>query len=529
MEIFKETSSIAYSGVKLSNFYGIELDDFAHEIAILSLWLAEHQMNKEFYKAFGRTKPPLPLVETGNIVHGNATRLDWGAVCPKKMEDEIYILGNPPYLGAKRQSELQKSDMALVFKGIEGYKNLDYIACWFFIGSKYISGYKAELAFVSTNSISQGDQVGLLWPNIFRLNVNIRFAHSTFKWGNNAKSNAGVSCVIIGLTSQLIKKKIIITEKLRLHVDGISPYLTPNSSTIVYKRSTPLSRIPEMSYGNMPLEGGHLRLSTEEKDNLLSINPTAKKFIRRVIGGDEFLQGLDRYCLWINDDEYDEAIKLSGIKSRIDLVRDFRIDGGDVARTLANRSHQFRFRNEAKENLILIPCTSSERREYLQCGFFDSSHVTMNSAQILYDPEPYVFGLLSSKMHMLWSKATAGCLESRLRYSAMLCYNTFPVPNLSTSTKEEIYNCSLNILEARENHSEKTIAQLYDPDKMPNDLREAHQINDLAIERCFRSKPFETDEERLEYLFKLYERMITEGQEKGTLFESTTKIKKRKK
>lgn len=529
MKIFKAMGSLAFSNISLGNFYGIELDDFAHEVAILSLWLAEHQMNQIFFKEFGRTKPALPLTETGNIMHGNATRLDWEKVCPKEKDDEIYILGNPPYLGSKRQSPSQKAEMANVFSGIDGYKNLDYIACWFYIGSDYIKNHNAHLAFVTTNSISQGDQVALLWPYIFNKNVFIHFAHSTFKWGNNAKGNAGVSCVIIGLSNKYKRDRFIINDKIKIKVNTISPYLTPNSSIIVSKRTTPLSNIPIMSYGNMPLEGGYLRFGREEKDSLVKSAPSSKKFIKKVIGGDEFLQGLERFCLWIEDNELKEANSINEIKKRIQLVKEFREEGGDVARTLVHKSHQFRYRNTAEESLILIPCTSSERREFLQCGFFDSSYITMNSAQVVYDSEPYIFGILSSKMHMLWSKATAGCLESRLRYSAMLCYNTFPVPHLNNANKDEIYRKSLDVLAEREAHSEKTIAQLYDPDKMPDGLREAHHQLDLAVERCYRSKPFETDEERLEYLFKLYEQMIEEEKSKGTLFETESKSKKKKK
>lgn len=528
MKIFKAMGSLAFSNISLGNFYGIELDDFAHEVAILSLWLAEHQMNQIFFKEFGRTKPALPLTETGNIVHGNATRLNWEKVCPKEKDDEIYILGNPPYLGSKRQSPSQKAEMANVFSGIDGYKNLDYIACWFYIGSDYIKNHNAHLAFVTTNSISQGDQVALLWPYIFNKNIFIHFAHSTFKWGNNAKGNAGVSCVIIGLSNKYKRDRFIINDKIKIKVNTISPYLTPNSSIIVSKRTTPLSNIPIMSYGNMPLEGGHLRFGREEMDSLVKSAPSSKKFIKKVIGGDEFLQGLERFCLWIEDNELKEANSINEIKKRIQLVKEFREEGGDVARTLVHKSHQFRYRNTAEESLILIPCTSSERREFLQCGFFDSSYITMNSAQVVYDSEPYIFGILSSKMHMLWSKATAGCLESRLRYSAMLCYNTFPVPHLNKASKDEIYKKSLDVLAEREAHSEKTIAQLYDPDKMPDGLREAHHQLDLAVERCYRSKPFETDEERLEYLFKLYEQMIEDENNSGTLFASSPKPKKKK-
>ena len=528
MLILKDLGGFAFTGIHLKNFYGIELDDFAHEIAKLSLWLAEHQMNVEFFNEFGRTNPTLPLQEAGHIVCGNACRLDWEKVCPKNEGDEIYIMGNPPYMGSKRQSLEQKSDMAFVFKDIKGYKNLDYIACWFFKGAEFISDFNSSLAFVSTNSIVQGDQVALLWPNIFNYAADIHFAHTSFKWGNNAKGNAGVSCVIVGLSGFKVVNKLIFSQNLLLKVNSISPYLTPNSNIIVCKRTKTISHIPTMSYGNMPLEGGFLRLTEEEKNSIVDNFPKSIKFVRKVVGGDEFLKGINRFCLWIEDSELQEAKSIRGINERIELVRNFRINGGDVARTLVDKSHQFRYRSTASKSFILIPCTSSEKRIYLPCGFFNSSFISMNSAQVIYDSEPYIFSILSSKMHMLWSKATAGCLESRLRYSAMLCYNTFPISTLITPRREELTQSTFRILEEREKHSDKTIAELYDPDKMPEGLKEAHRLNDEAVERCYRSTPFSSDEERLEYLFKLYEKMIQEEKEKGTLFEAEKKTRKKK-
>jgi len=536
MKIFKELENVGkgqkllpYSGITLSQFYGIEVDDFAHEIAKLALWLAEHQMNVVFLKEFGRTNPTLPLKDAGHITHGNACRIDWNQVCPKENDKRVYILGNPPYLGAKRQNKAQKNELSNIFNGIKGYKNLDYISNWFYIGSKYLKNTKNKLAFVTTNSITQGDQVGLLWPNIFSLDVEIILAHSTFKWGNNAKGEAGVSCVIVGLGSKSDCKKRIYSEKHVIDCKEISPYLTPDSKTIVRKRTTSLSNLPLMSYGNMPLEGGFLKLNIADRQKLLSKHPNAKKLIRPIIGGDEFLNGYERYALWIDDNQLEDANKIPEIRERIEKVYDFRVNGGEVARSLLERSHQFRYRKEAKENFILIPCTSSEKREYLQCGFFDKIYVSLNSAQIIYDTDPYIFGLLSSKLHMLWSKATAGTLESRLRYSTQLCYNTFPFPSISSQRKDEMTQAVFRILEEREKNSDKTLAQLYDPDKMPDGLRETHRQNDEIIEKCYRSKPFNSDDERLEHLFKLYEKMIADEKEQGSLFEDKKTKRKRKK
>lgn len=415
---------------------------------------------------------------------------------------------NPPYVGSKKQTKEQKKDMESVFKGIKGYKNLDYVSCWFFIAAKYLQRNNGKVAFVSTDSIVQGDQVGLLWPNILKNNIEIGFAHTSFKWANNATNSAGVSCVIIGIQKKTNKMKSLISEGFIKKVSLISPYLTADSEVIVTKRTNPISNLPKMSYGNMPLEGGFLKLSRLEKDELENSNINACKFIRPVIGGDEFLKGYDRYCLWIDDNDLEEAVKIKGIKERIEKVREFRENGGEVARTLVSKAHQFRYRNEAKNNFIVVPCTSSERREYLPCGLFDSNYISLNSIQVVNDAELYVFGILSSKLHMLWSKATAGCLESRIRYSNMICYNTFPIPEIKKSDKLKIENCVYDILFVREKYSEKTIGQLYDPDDMPQELRNAHYKLDEIIEKCYSSKGFKSDEERLECLFKLYDNMV---------------------
>ncbi len=529
MDIFKETNSLAYSGISLSNFYGIEIDDFAHEIAILSLWLAEHQMNKEFFDAFGRTKPPLPLIETGNIIHGNATRLDWEKVCPKNEGDEIYILGNPPYVGAKLQNQSQREDLALVFSGVTDYKNLDYIGCWFLKSSNYISNTNFEAAFVSTKSVIQGNQVGLLWPNLYNNNIEIGFAYPPFKWTNNARDKAGVQVVIFSIRSDASKKKKYLFQGYKKNVENIGPYLNEGPTLIISSRRKAISNLPEMVFGNMPLEGNHLKLSEEEKNRIISSNHLSSKFIRPLIGGDEFLNSIQRYCLWIENRDLIEAENIQLIKERINKVREFRMTGGDVARTLVDRSHQFRYRRVSNNGFILVPCTTSERRTYMQCGFFNENIIPIHSAQVIYDSEPYIFSILSCKMHMLWVKSVGGYLGTSIRYSTEICYNSFPFPSISESQKNELDTHVYNILEEREKHSEKTIAQLYDPDKMPVGLREAHRLNDLAIERCYRSKPFESDEERMEFLFKLYEKMIVEEKEKGTLFQTETKLKKQKK
>ncbi|WP_291728828.1 class I SAM-dependent DNA methyltransferase [Bernardetia sp.] len=325
MEIFKETKTLALSQISLSNFYGIELDDFAQEIAILALWLTKHQMDVVFFKEFGKTNPTLPLTEAGNIVQGNACRLDWEKVCPKKENDEIYILGNPPYLGYSVQNSSQKEDMSIVFKSIKKeYKSLDYISCWFYKGANFIHKTNSQCAFVSTNSICQGEQVALLWSHILAISIEIGFAYTSFKWINNAKHNAGVICVIVGLRNKCNKQKYIYEKGIGQSVQNISPYLTRGNDLFVEKRSNPLSPLPKIGYGSSALDGGSLILSTEEKEKLILNYPEAAIYVLRIMGSQELIKGIDRWCLWIEDSQIENVNKIPPIKDRILQVENFR-------------------------------------------------------------------------------------------------------------------------------------------------------------------------------------------------------------
>ncbi len=511
MKIFEESQTLALSGISIVQFYGIEIDDFAHEIAILSLWLTEHQMNVEFFKKFGQCNPTLPLKEAGNIVCGNATRLNWEDVCPKNPGDEIYILGNPPYLGSSMQNKSQKDDLTLVCKNFKNYKNLDYISCWFIKSANYIRDFNSKYAFVSTNSISQGEQVVLLWPYIFSCNLEIDFAYQSFKWSNNAKGKAGVTVVIIGVRNISNAGKRLIKESVCTIVKNINAYLIDGANTFLSRRGTPISTIPEMIRGSTPTDNGHLILSVEEKEQLLLNAPESKRFIKRLIGSEELINGKERFCLWIEHKDKDTALKIQPIAERIELVRAFRM-ASKAPSTVEKASCSYRFiqPQHRAEPSIIVPRVVSERREYITSEFLGENVVVLDSAQAIYNCKPYLFGIISSRIHMVWVRATSGCLESRIRYSSALSYHNFPFPNISQNQKNAIEELVFSVLEERERHPEKTLAQLYDPDKMPDGLREAHHQLDLAVERCYRSKPFESDEERLEYLFKLYEKMIAE-------------------
>ena len=526
MKLFKELNEMALSNITLNQFYGIELDDFAHEVAILSLWLAEHQMNQIFFKEFGRTKPALPLTSAGNIFQGNATRLDWEIICPKEKNDEIFILGNPPYLGSRKQDDFQKNDLEFVFKN--SFKSLDYISAWFYKGSNYIKNTKSKCAFVTTNSICQGEQVAITWPRILVDNINIFFAYKDFKWSNNAKQNAGVSVVIIGLSSTPNNRKYIYHHNVRKEVALINPYLVDGKIIYIHSKQSPLSNFPEMNFGNMPADGGKLLFNTEEKEDFISKEQNSEKYFRRLISADEFINGLERWCLWLVGVDQDTIKKMPLVKKRVEELYKIRKDSSRPQ--LAEIPHLFAQITQPKDqDFILIPSTTSENREYIPIGYFSSENVSHNSCLIIPTKEIYIMGIITSKIHMVWVNSICGRLETRYRYSKDVVYNNFPFPPISESNKTDIVVVIHKVLEVREKYSEKTLAQLYDPAKMPLDLKEAHHQLDLTVERCYRSKPFENDEERLEYLFKLYEQMIDEVKSRGTLFETESKPKKKKK
>ena len=525
MEIFKEMGSLALSEISLNQFFGIELDDFAHEIAILALWLTKHQMNVEFFKEFGRTNPTLPLTDAGNIVQGNACRLDWEEVCPKNENDEIYILGNPPYVGSRNQNKEQKEDLKFVFD--KDYKSLDYIAAWFYLAANYLRESSTKIAFVSTNSISQGEQVALTWPRILTDTIEINFAHKSFKWENNAKSNAAVTVVIIGLSIKTNRKKYLFNNNLKSLVSNINPYLVNTRNIYIYSRPNPLSNFPEMNFGNMPADGGQLLFDSTEKKCFVNDEPSSEIFFKRLISAHEFLNGKERWCLWLENVSIDVINNIPLIKDRVEKLKEIRQKSSRPK--LAKIPHLFaQITQQRDKNFVLIPCHSSENREYVPIGFFDSSNIAHNSCLIIPNQEPHFFSVLTSKMHMLWLKAVGGKLKTDYRYSKNIVYNTFPFPTISKQRKEELTQSTLKIIDERLKHSEKTLAQLYDPDKMPEGLKEAHHQNDLAVERCYRSTPFNSDEERLEHLFKLYEKMIQEEKDKDTLFAKEKKTRKRK-
>lgn len=410
-----------FTEISLDQFYGIEIKDFAHEMSILSLWLAQHQMNQAFemeLEGYGKTKPLLPLKDAGHIKSGNAARMDWEEVCPKKEDDEIYLIGNPPYLGSRYQEGEHRDDMNAVLGHFKKYKRLDYITIWFYKGANYIRNANAKLAFVSTNSITQGEQVYPIWTNVLGNSLEIFFAYQSFKWTNNAKGNAGVTVVIIGLRNESNKKKYLYTKDTLKSAKNINGYLIDGVDTYIQKRRQPLSDVSKIGSGNRALDKGFLLLKEKEKDTLIRQYPEAKKLVKPVVGAAEFLQGRNKYCLWIYDEDLDLANSIPPIKERIESVREYRLKRKNTAsKNPADFPHQFLKMKLAEESVLFLPTVSSERRKYIPCGLFDNETVIIDPNFAIYDPEPFIFGIISSRMHMVWVQNFGGKLKTDYRYS----------------------------------------------------------------------------------------------------------------
>lgn len=519
--------TIKWTSIQLSQFYGIEIDDFAHEMAILSLWLAEHQMNKVFEERlfdYGKSKPILPLKEAGQITQGNATRVDWNSVCPITEKDEVYVIGNPPYLGARLQDAEQKKDMKIVFSGKNGYNNMDYISCWFFKAKDYIKGFNAKCSFVTTNSICQGEQVALMWPSILSDKIEIDFAYQSFKWTNNAKGNAGVTVIILALRNVSDAPKYLFIDNFRKLAKNINPYLTDSTNILVTGKGKPISKFPEISFGNMANDGGNLLLSEQEKDDLICLEPKAKPLIKKLVGALEFIRGINKFCLWIEEENKDLAYSLPLVKTRIDKTELSRINSKRKStQELSIIPHKFAEIRYIETDSIIIPSVSSEKRDYIPIGFLNPNEIIVAPNFAVYHAQPWLFGVVTSRMHMVWVRNVGGKLKTDYRYSAKLCYNTFPFPDITTKQKENLNLYVFAILDERAKYPSKTMAQLYNPSTMPKGLLQAHQELDTAIEQCYRLQPFKNDTERLEYLFKMYEEMV----QKNTLFAKQKKTKKK--
>ncbi len=498
------------SVIGIENFYGIEIDDFAAEIAVLSLWIAKHQMNIEFEEKFGSHISLIPLTETGSIRKGNANRIEWNEVCPNDGKSEIYLIGNPPYKGGKSQSSELKADYAPVFGNRPYSKDLDYVSLWFVKGADYIQGTKAQLAFVATNSISQGEHVGLLFPMIFAMGLEIGYAYTSFKWENNAKRNAGVTVVVVGLRNIQRKPRFIYSQGVRIEAANINGYLSDAPNVFIYRRTAPISaQLPRMVLGSMPRDAGNLILSVDEKQELLTADPSAERFVKRYVGADDFINGIDRYCLWIEDSELEAANRNPTIAQRLAAVAEFRSQS--TAKSTVDLSrHPHRFAQNAYKDTeaIIVPRVSSERRQYVPIGYLEQGTVISDSANAIYDAEPWLFALLISRMHMVWLRAVGGKLKNDFRYGTFIVYNNFPMPELAREHKLALKASALRIIDVREYFPERSLGQLYDPDEMPDGLHAAHEENDRIVDTIFSRNGFRRDRERLSHLFERYTKTL---------------------
>ena len=504
------------SVIPLANFYGIEIRDFAVEIARLSLLIAEFQSDEIHIDQKQARLNVLPLKDTGHIICGNALERDWFDVCPPQEGSETYICGNPPYKGSTWQSAEQKADLEQIFgQRTKSWKSLDYVAGWFMKAADYGQKTGSSSAFVSTNSICQGQQVPILWPLIFGLNYEISFAHTSFKWANLAAHNAGVTVAIIGIAPVSEHPKILFSngadgKTIRQESGHINAYLVPGKNVVVEKQGKPLSaELGEMNFGNKPVDGGNLLLDEGELAGLKLDNSQTSKFIRRIVGSAEFIRGIQRYCLWIDDEDAHEALTIPTIAQRVEAVKQMRLASRDSgARGMAEKPYQFRENNISKFQTIVVPGVSSEARPYLPVGVLGNNYTVTNLAFALFDAPLWNMALIASRLHLVWIGTVCGKLETRYRYSNTMGWNTFPVPILTEKNRSDLTRCAEDILLAREAHFPATIADLYDPDKMPDNLRAAHDRNDEVLERIYIGRRFRNDTERLEKLFDLYSKMI---------------------
>ena len=544
------------SEIRIQNFRGIELRDFSAEIARLALIIAEYQCDVTYRGQKDALAEFLPLDKRNWIVCDNALQIDWLSVCPpsgrkvKLRSDDLlrtpldqaeidfeneggetYICGNPPYLGSTWQSKEQKEDLGRIFEGrVKSWKSLDYVAGWFMKAADYALHTPTVSAFVTTNSICQGQQVPILWPALFADGHEITFAHTSFKWANLASHNAGVTVAIVAITNIAGRDKRLFSKEdvkadgsyladgsirydgtVTKKVDNINAYLVGGPNVVVTKSSKPLCQIADMKFGNKPVDGGNLLMTTAEVDAMALTVHQRSKFIRNIYGSAEFIRGLSRYVLWVEDDHLEEAKKIPPIATRIEGVRQMRLNSRDKsANEMAKRAHQMREMNIGKTQSVAMPCVSSENRDYLPAGLIDSNSTVTNLCFALYDAPLWNMALIASRIHLIWIATVCGKMKTDFRYSNTLGWNTFPVPKLTEKNKADLTRCAEDILLAREAHFPATIADLYKPDAMPQNLRDAHEANDEVLERIYIGRRFKNDTERLEKLFDMYTKMTTQ-------------------
>lgn len=498
------------SKIDVDAFYGIEYEEFASQIAQVAMWLIDHQMNMKLSAEFGEYYKRLPLKKSATIVNGNALRIKWEDVLPNGQLS--YILGNPPFIGYAWQTSEQKEDLKRVFSSVDGAGVLDYVTAWYIKASEFIQNKEIKVAFVSTNSIIQGEQSSILWQEMFKNSITIFFAHRTFKWNNEAKGNAAVHVVIIGFASFDVSNKRIYEysdikgEPLQIRVKRINNYLVDAENVFVQKRSQPISNVPSINRGSDAIDDGNFLLDQEERDLLISEYPNIKKYIKSFLMGKEFLNNIPRYCLWLKNADLSELKKYPLVYKKIERVKEFR-EKSKRAQTLKAAKFPYLFGEERQpdSDYLAIPKVSSENREYIPIAYCSKDIICGDKLFNLPKASFFHFGVLTSAMHMTWMRHTCGRLESRYSYSNTIVYNNFPWPvNLPKQKIQGVEKLAQQVLKVRERYHKNSLADLYDPITMPADLVKAHQDLDKFVDTCYRPQPFATEMQRIEFLFDLY-------------------------
>ncbi len=511
---FQELDIQRLSLVNVDAFYGIEISEWPARIAEVAMWLMDHQMNIRLSEEFGQYFVRLPLKKSPTIVCDNALRINWQDILPPSRCS--YILGNPPFVGKKARNAQQLADMQIVFGTIKGTGVLDYVCCWYLRAAQYIRETRITVGFVSTNSITQGEQPGALWPMLFRqFGAKIHFAHRTFAWESEARGKAHVHVVIIGFGAFDIRDKKIYEYEgkggnvLVSRPANISPYLAEGKDRALQTRGTPLSDVPEMRFGSMPNDGGNLLLTDEEKNQLLRETPEARSLVRPLLSADEYLNGRSRWCLWLDGVSPQAVRGIPEVYRRVKEVRVYReASKRETTIKLAVQPSLFGENRQPTTKYVLVPRVSSETRKYIPMSFFTPRYIVSDTCLCVPDATLYHFGVLSSAMHMAWVRQVCGRLKSDFRYSAMLVYNNYPWPELpAVKQHSAVESAAQRVLDARKEFQDSTLADLYDPIATPPVLLKAHAALDRAVDLCYRSQPFESDRRRVEFLFVLYEKL----------------------
>lgn len=515
-ETQKMLDAEALSRIDVDQMYGIEIEEWPARIAEVAMWLMDHQMNLLLSEAFGTYYVRLPLRKSPHIHHGNALRVDWNEVLPASQC--THVLGNPPFVGAKYQDKTQRKELADTAPRVKNAGLLDYVAAWYFKAADYIRGTSIPAAFVSTNSITQGEQVGVLWGYLFQKHeISIYFAHRTFAWDSEARGKAHVHVVIIGFGHEpprgrrLFEYDSIKGEPTERVVSNISPYLVEGPNDCITNRSSPLCDVPLMTSGNKPLDDGNYLFTPEEKAAFLAVEPNARRLFKRWVGGKEFVQGIERWCLYVSDRSPAELRGLRHVMARIKKVKAFRERSNSIpTKKLADTPTQFHTKFVSTKKYLAMPQVSSERRRYIPIAFLGKSYLCGDKLRLLPHASSFHFGVICSAMHMAWVRHVSGRLKSDYQYSIKLVYNNFPWPEKATEAKRQaVERAAQRVLDVREGYGEASLADLYDPLTMPGDLAKAHAALDRAVDRCYRSQPFANERQRVEYLFRQYERLVS--------------------